>query len=98
MRRKTNAAFKGYRTTDRMWEATEELLFYCLAHPQESLRCAPAPVINSRRPLGYTPWAQRGKRNCCDRTECGIGTARFRHTIFKLSEGVDGSNENSQLD
>src|SRR6266704_6959167 len=33
MRRKTNAAFKGYRTSDRAPEATEELLSYCLAHP-----------------------------------------------------------------
>src|SRR6266567_1882109 len=33
IRKKRNAAFKGYRTTDRTPEATEKLLFYCLAHP-----------------------------------------------------------------
>ncbi len=33
LRKKRNAAFKGYRTTDRTPEATEKLLFYCLAYP-----------------------------------------------------------------
>jgi len=32
MRKKRNVAFKGYRTTERTPEATEKLLFYCLAH------------------------------------------------------------------
>jgi hypothetical protein len=33
MEKKTDAALKNFRTTDRTPEATEKLLFYCLAHP-----------------------------------------------------------------
>jgi hypothetical protein len=47
MGKKRNAAFKGYQTTDRTPEATEKLLFYCLAHPS-SPSAARRPQLSIR--------------------------------------------------
>ena len=65
--------------------------------PHQSLGRAAASAVNSRRLVDCAPWAQRGKRNCRDRTERGISTPRFRCAIFKLSKAVGGSGKNSRL-
>src|SRR6266446_1715972 len=95
MRKKRNAAFEGYRTTERTPEAAEKLLFYCLAH-LSSPSAVRRPQLSIRNGLWIALLGpQCGKRNCWNRSECGIGTPRFRFAIFKLSQSVGGSDKNS---
>lgn len=65
--------------------------------PGQSLGGAPASVVQSRRSLDCTPWAECGERDRWDWTERGSSAPRFRYAIFSLSRAGDRRNENSRF-
>jgi hypothetical protein len=81
-----------------MWEATEELLFYCLAHPRSpsAVRRHQLSIRDGLWVALLGPSVEKGIVVIGPSVESALRV--FDTQYLRLSEGVDGSNENSQLD
>ncbi len=62
-----------------------------------SLGGAPASVVQPRRPMDCTPWAECGERDRWNWTERGSSAPRFRYAIFRFSRANERRNENARF-